>query len=51
MYATNEEEFVRKINIAKNMHNIETTEMVKHYSWDKLIEKLKGRLNGIIEKN
>jgi len=51
MYATNEEEFVRKINIAKNMYNIETTEMVKHYSWDKLIEKLEGCLNGIIEKN
>lgn len=51
MYATNEEEFVRKINIAKNMHNIETSEMVKQYSWNELIEKLKGCLNGIIEKN
>jgi glycosyltransferase involved in cell wall biosynthesis len=51
MYATNEEEFVRKINIAKNMHIIETTEMVKQYSWIKLIEKLEEFLNGIIEKN
>jgi glycosyltransferase involved in cell wall biosynthesis len=51
MYATNEEEFVRKINIAKNMHNIETTEMIKQYSWNKLIEKLKECLNGIIKKN
>jgi glycosyltransferase involved in cell wall biosynthesis len=51
MYADNEEEFIRKINIAKNMHIIETTEMVKQYSWNKLIEKLEECLNGIIEKN
>ena len=51
MYAANEEEFVRKINIAKNMHNTETTEMVKQYSWNNLSQKLKECLNGIIEKN
>lgn len=51
MYATNEEEFVRKINIAKNMHNIETTEMVKQYSWNTLSQKLEVYLNEIIKKN
>ena len=51
MYATNEEEFVLKINITKNMHNVETTEMVKQYSWNELLEKLEECLNGIIEKN
>ena len=51
LYILSEEELAQKIKIVKNMHNTETTEMIKQYSWNNFSQKLQGNLNEILEKN
>jgi len=46
-----QEEIKSKINIAMITHALKTREMVEQYTWDKVLEKIRGIFNEILKKN
>jgi len=45
-----QEEIKSKINIARITHALKTREMVEQYTWDKVLEKIRGIFNEILKK-